>query len=308
MSGKDRGDAYTRITETIAAAIEAGAGKWRMPWHHSGNATSRPTNISSSSAYRGINVLCLWAEAQARGFAEGTWGTYRQWQAVGGQVRRGETALTGVFWKKFGGEDSDEAGDVGEAETNGPTGSRPKFMCRTFSLFNIAQVDGYETPEGPELTVGERLAHADAFCDAMQVDTRHGPYNAHYRPSEDRIYMPPLEAFDDAASYYGTRIHELAHSTMAPHRLARDLGGIITKEVRAREELLAELTAGFVLGDLGIANEPRPDHAAYLASWLKSLREDPKALFKAASEAQAVADWMHAQQPGQRQEAQPLAA
>lgn len=308
MSPKDRGDVYTRITETIAAAIEAGASRWKMPWHHNGNATSRPTNISSSHRYRGINVLCLWAEAEARGFSEGLWGTYRQWQAVGAQVRRGETASTGVFWKKLGGGDGEDPGESAGEDEDGRGGRRPRFMCRAFSLFNVGQVDGYVTPETVESPAAQRLAHADSFFNALAIDIRHGPYDAHYRPSEDRIYISPLERFNDAASYYATLIHEAAHASSAKHRLDRDISTIANEQARAREELLAELTAGFVMGDLGIANQPRPDHAAYLASWLKALRDDPKALFQAASQAQTIADWMHAQQPGGAQAAQKLAA
>lgn len=60
---------------------------------------------------------------------------------------------------------------------------------------------------------------------------------------------------------------------------------------------LVELTASFLLADLGIAHEPRPDHAAYIASWLQLLKDEPRAIFTAASKAQAAADWMHARQP-----------
>lgn len=109
--------------------------------------------------------------------------------------------------------------------------------------------------------------------------------------------MPAFEAFTDAAAYVGTLIHEGAHATGAPHRLDRNFGERFGPETLAVEEATAELTAGYILADLGIAHHPRPDRAAYVASWLKVLNDDPRAIFTAASKAQAAADWMHAQQP-----------
>jgi antirestriction protein ArdC len=74
---EQRPDVYARITGEIVAAIEAGAGKWKMPWHHDGSATSRPINLASKKPYRGINVLALWAVAERFGYTESLWGTWR---------------------------------------------------------------------------------------------------------------------------------------------------------------------------------------------------------------------------------------
>jgi len=97
-----RADVYSRITAEIIAAIEAGAGECRMPWHHDGASTARPTNVASGNRYRGINTLVLWAAAARAGYGQGLWGTYRAWHAVGAQVRRGERATTVVLWKLCG--------------------------------------------------------------------------------------------------------------------------------------------------------------------------------------------------------------
>ena len=115
-SASDRTDAYTRVTSEIITAIEAGAGTWRMPWHHDGTAITRPTNLASGKRYRGINVLALWVAANSAGYVEGLWGTYRQWQAVGAQVRKGERATAVVLWKEMkrkasNDEDGEEDGD-----------------------------------------------------------------------------------------------------------------------------------------------------------------------------------------------------
>lgn len=130
----ERANVYTRITAEIVAAIEAGAGRWRMPWHHDGTSTARPTNLASSRRYRGINTLALWIAAQASGYGEGLWGTYRQWQAAGSQVRRGERATTVVLWKEVRSAGDEE----GAAEDDG--GGRRRMFARAFSVFNRAQV------------------------------------------------------------------------------------------------------------------------------------------------------------------------
>jgi antirestriction protein ArdC len=109
--------------------------------------------------------------------------------------------------------------------------------------------------------------------------------------------MPPCESFHEAAEYYGTHLHEAAHATGAKHRLDRNFNQRFGRDALAIEEAIAELTASFVLADLSIAHHPRPDHAAYIASWLRVLKHDPRAIFTAASKAQAAADWMQAQQP-----------
>ncbi len=117
-----------------------------------------------------------------------------------------------------------------------------------------------------------------------------------YQPATDTVVLPPFAQFRDAASFYATWLHECGHATGAKHRLARDLTGRFGSAAYALEEIVVELLSGFVLADLGIAHQPRPDHAAYIASWLKVLKEDPRAIFVAASQAQHAADWMHVQQ------------
>lgn len=286
-----RADAYTRITTEIVAAIEAGAGSWKMPWHHDGRAPSRPLNVASNRHYRGINVLLLWAAASTAGFADGIWGTYRQWQAKGAQVRKGEHGSTVVLWKPLergGGNDDGEQDD----------GGRRGVYARCFTVFNCGQVDGYEPEPVPQLDEAARFAHADAFVANLGIDCEYGGDAAYYSPLADRVHMPHFRQFKDALAFYGTLLHEHGHASGAKHRLGRDLTGAFGSAKYAAEEICVEILSGFILADLGLAYHPRPDHAAYVASWLKSLRGDPRAIFTAASKAQAAADWMHAQQPG----------
>lgn len=132
-SSAERADVYTRITAEIVAAIEAGAGNLRMPWHHDGAAITRPENFSSRKRYSGVNVLLLWAAATLHGYANGQWGTYRQWHAAGAQVRKGEHGTTVILWKETASRDDDHDDQPGKA----------RVFARAFTLFNLAQVDGY---------------------------------------------------------------------------------------------------------------------------------------------------------------------
>ena len=289
MRSTDRTDIYTRTTNEIVAAIEAGAGEWRMPWHHDGSAVTWPINAVSRKPYRGSNILSLWIAAQACGYASGLWASYRQWQSLGAQVCKGEHATTIVFWKinDRRGEGDDDDGVHGRA----------RMFARGYSIFNEAQVDGYVAPTVAVLSEHERISNAEAFYANLGIETIHGGGEACYIPSRDRVHMPLFGHFEDATSYYGTLLHEGLHATGAPHRCNRDLEGRFGSDRYAMEEITVELGAAQLLADLGIAHQPRPDHAAYIASWLKVLKADPRAIFTVASKAQAGVDWMLAQQP-----------
>ena len=302
---ESRVDIYQRITDQIAAAIEAGANKWQMPWHPSPNGAAPvlPVNATTGKPYRGVNTIVLWAAAQAEGYPSAVWATYKQWTELGAQVRKGERASPVVFWKI---SDKDEQED---AEDGAEDGRRSRVFARGYSVFNAAQVDGYAAPALPVLPEAERIGHAEAFFAAIGVDVRHGGNRACYVPSLDQVRMPPFEAFRDPVAYYATLAHEATHWTGHASRCARDLRGRFGEEAYAAEEMIAELGAAFVCADLALAPEPRPDHAAYVASWLKVLRGDKRAIFTAAAKAQQAADWMHGRQaaadrPGRDEHAQ----
>lgn len=284
-----RAEVYTRITAEIIAAIEKGVGDWRAPWFHDGASAACPVNVASGRRYRGINTLALWVAAVSSGFGDGLWGTYRQWQEKGAQVRKGERSTTVVFWKTFDKAEADHQSDE--------DASSRRMLARAFSVFNVAQVDGYELPVQVLLPEEYRLRHAEAFIGNLGIATEFGGGEAYYRPSDDRVRMPSFASFRDPASFYGVWLHEMGHATGARHRLDRDLSGRFGSEAYAAEECCVEILSGLVLADLGIAHHPRPDHAAYIASWLAVLKQDPRAIFTAAAKAQQAADWMHAQQP-----------
>ena len=174
-----RADVYTRITAEIVAAIEEGAGNWCAPWFHNGTSAARPTNVASNKRYRGINTLALWVAAMANGYSDGLWGTYRQWQDAGAQVRKGERSTTVVLWKQIASSDS--------ANDDGDDSGRVRMFARAFSVFNIAQVDGYERPPTSILPEEERLAHAEAFIANLGIKTVFGGSEACYVPSSDTV-------------------------------------------------------------------------------------------------------------------------
>ncbi|MGH6866231.1 MAG: ArdC family protein [Methyloceanibacter sp.] len=291
-----RADIYTRITNEIVAAIEAGAGTWTMPWHHDGSSIARPVNIASGKVYRGVNTVALWIAAQFKEYGSGIWGTYRQWAKRGAQVRKGEKATTIVFWKQIRGKEEVIGNEADASDEDG--GERPRFFARGYAVFNRAQVDGFEDADAPPLPETERIAHAEAFFGRLDIPVTYGVSGAWYRISEDRIYMPEFEQFTDAVGFYSTLAHECAHATGAAHRLDRDFSKRFTNQAVAAEELVAELTAAMIMADLGLGARPRADHAAYIASWLQVLKSDNRAIFTAASKAQGAADWMLRQPQG----------
>ena len=216
----DRADVYARVTAEIIAAIEVGAGEWRMPWHHDGASTSRPTNVASGKRYRGINTVALWVAAVRAGYDQGLWGTYRQWLAAGAQVRKGEKATTVVLWKEVAlADDEDE-------ESDNESQGRRRMFARAFSVFNIAQVHGYEPEPAAILPETERFAHAETFIANLGIKTIFGGSEAYYQPSTDTIFMPPFAQFRDGAAFYGVWLHENGHYAafrIMPRRMANAL-------------------------------------------------------------------------------------
>ena len=175
-------DVYARVTAQIINAIEQGVGNWRMPWHTSGRFAFSPINVASKKPYRGINTVCLWAAAQAKGYERGEWATYQQWQEKGGQVRKGEKATTVVFWK-FAHESAESQDDGAETIA----GQSRLLFTRGYSVFNAAQVDGYTPKAVTDTTMPERIVHAEAFFQAIRADVRNGGNQAFYAPASDHI-------------------------------------------------------------------------------------------------------------------------
>jgi antirestriction protein ArdC len=185
-----RQDVYEAITDRVIAAIENGAGEWQMPWHQSG--VSRPLNAHKKKLYRGVNVVALWAAADAYGYGTGFWATFKQWRELGAHIRKGERASVIVFWKELEREVEDEK--TGERER------RKTLFARASWVFNADQVGGWIPPAPPGRNLIEKLDHAEAFTAATGAQIRHGGDRAYYRRSDDHVQMPEGERFTGSAS------------------------------------------------------------------------------------------------------------
>jgi antirestriction protein ArdC len=228
--------------------------------------------------------------ARGRGYASNLWASYRQWRELGAQVRRGERGSLVVFYKRT---------ETAPTEPDDPDRSRRlRVFAKASWVFNLAQVDGYQPPAVPPLTPLEGCHEVEAFVEALCPMIQHGFARACYRRDTDTIEMPERHWFLEEADrpplegYYAVLLHELTHWSGAHHRLNRQFGQRFGDEAYAMEELVAELGAAFLCAAVGLSTEPRPDHAAYVASWLKVLGRDPRALFFVAGKAQEAAEFM----------------
>jgi antirestriction protein ArdC len=276
---------YDHVTETIIAQIEAGTVPWRKPWTGSKAGFGMPLRITGE-AYRGINVLMLWMAAQDGEYASSTWMTYKQAKDLGGQVRKGEKSTTVIKYGTI--EDRSSEGEGADAQT--------RSYARAYSVFNCDQIDGlagelYTKLEQPR-DIGTQTDPAlDAWFARLEIplDTTNEPA-AYYTPSSDHIHMPPIGTFKSTAGYYSTLFHESAHATKHADRLDRKHPGI-RGEQYSREELVADITAAMVSARHGLTHD-YAQTAAYLEHWVEILGSDNRAIIRAASMAQAAADWM----------------
>lgn len=293
MTASDQ-DIYVRVTNAIVAELEKGARPWHRPWSNAAGEGGfvRPLR-ANGEPYKGINVLMLWESAARQGFASSRWFTFNQAKQLGANVRKSEKGSLVVYADRI---DKTETTDTGEEA------ERSIYFMKGYTVFNAEQVEGLpakflEAPAIP-LDAEQRISRADSFVANTAATIQHGGDRAFYAPTPDLIQLPPFQAFETAQGYYATLAHELTHWTKHPARLNRDLGGRrFGDDGYAREELIAEIGAAFLCCDLGINDEPRADHASYLASWLRVLKADKRAIFQAAAQAQKAADYLHGLQP-----------
>ena len=288
-------DVYSRITDKIIAHLEQGVRPWLKPWNaeHAAGRITRPLR-HNGTPYKGINIVMLWSASVAKGYACPLWLTFKQALELGGNVKKGESGETVVYADRITRTEANDKGEEIEREIP---------FLKGYTVFNAEQCDGlpaayYAKATPPAETTMQRTPAADRFFAATGADIRHGGTRAYYAPGPDYIQMPPFKTFSDAESHAATLAHELTHWTQHDKRLARDMGrSKWGDEGYAREELVAELGSAFLCADLGITPEVREDHAAYIASWLKQLKDDRRFIFSAASHAQRAVDYLHSLQP-----------
>ncbi|BAM86846.1 ardC antirestriction protein [Bradyrhizobium oligotrophicum S58] len=288
-AGDGRASLYEEITSRIIGELEAGRVPWVQPW---GTQAAKaqlalPWNAATRRPYSGINVLILWDAVIERSFAGQAWLTFRQALSLGGHVRKGERGTTVVYADRF--VPSDEWQRA--RETDDEAQAIP-FLKR-FTVFNTDQCDGLPEDVATPAPAPARDAVepvVDALIAASGVDFRVGGDRAFYAPVEDFVQVPPPAAFFEPINWHRTALHELAHASGHPSRLNRDLSGRFGSRKYAFEELIAEVASAFSCAALRIA--PTVRHADYIGLWLDVLREDSRAIVRAASQASRVADYL----------------
>ena len=287
-AGPGRASLYDEITTKIISELEAGRLPWVQPW---GTAAAKaplamPRNAATGRQYSGINVLILWGAVISHGYSGQSWLTFCQALALGGNVRKGEHGTTGVYADRFVPDDEKK-----RARETGEEAAAIPFLKR-FTVFNSAQCENL--PEDVAIIAppppGLIEPQVEALIKASGIDFRIGGDRAFYAPAQDYVQVPPPQAFFEPINWHRTALHECSHASGAPHRLNRDLSGSFGSKKYAFEELVAEISAAFCCAALGIV--PTVRHADYIGSWVEVLREDNRAIVRAASQASKSADFL----------------
>ena len=285
-------DYVDQVAASIIEQLRAGTAPWLKPWRP--GERFLPYNPTTGNAYRGMNSVWLMSRAESHGYSDVRWMTYRQAQAAGAQVRKGEKGTAIQFWKWQGLEPVRDAdGKQMLDENDQPVRRLVRYeRPRVWSaiVFNAEQVEGLAAaPEWSPPAEWDRHERAETILAGSAATIRHmrGDH-AWYRLDQDTITLPERGQFSSADRFYATALHELGHWTGHPSRLNReDLGHPFGSEAYAREELRAEI-ASLMLGEqLGIGHEPG-QHVAYVASWIRVLENDPRAIFRAAMDADRI--------------------
>jgi antirestriction protein ArdC len=291
---------YETVTETIVNAVKAGTLPWQKPW--TGGAGLALPLRGCGTPYRGINVILLWCAAEAAGYASPRWMTYRQAQALGGQVRKGERSTTIIKYGTFevGEEGAGKCAPISQPQ-NGATGSNTepetRMYARAYRVFNVVQIDGldphyYVPAEAPRDLGTKRDADLDAWFARLGIEIREtAEPRAYYRPATDEIHMPDIATFKSTAAFYSVLGHEGAHAIANHRRLDLEFAAQEKAGAYALEEVYAQLTSAMICTHLGIAPQTEMD-AAYIKHWLDVCGSGPRAIFGLASKAQAATDWM----------------
>ena len=294
-------DFRQEVTDNIVRMLERGVAPWQKPWEPGASSLGMPINPTSERAYRGGNAIHLMAISLQRGYDDPRWMTYKQASENGWQVRRGEKGTQIEYWEAKEASDktrpspSDGRSDASMADTNNAGAAKSQFIHRVYTVFNAQQIDGIPLRTPKQHTPFEAVQAGEQILSNCGANIAHDQADrAFYSRSQDAIHLPPKDAFKEAAGYYGTALHELAHWTGHPSRLDRST---LTESYRfgdvnyAKEELRAELASVFLSAQRGIPHDPE-QHAAYVNSWIGALRRDKSEIFRAAHDASKATDFI----------------
>jgi antirestriction protein ArdC len=273
---------YSEVSNKIIAAMEKGNIPWLKPWAAHGSKACNilmPHNALTGKQYNGINLMLLWSENGD--YPTQQYVTYKQAQELGGNVRRGESGCMIVYWNFYD-------------KKNEKTGEMEQIpFLKSFTVFNVAQCENLNSDKFAAIQTGEQvnLSGALALAHANGAKVLHGGNTAAFAPSKDVIMMPNVDQFKNENAYNAVLAHELTHWTGHKSRLDRDMSGRFGNAAYAFEELIAEMGAAFVCANLGYELNTL-QHASYLQSWIKVLKEDNKAIFTACTKAKLACEFL----------------
>jgi antirestriction protein ArdC len=276
-----RRDIHAEVTARILAAIEAGTRPWQCDWLRTG-----PAQRVTGEAYRGVNTLLLALAARDGGYTNPTWMTFKQAQALGGCVRKGERSTPIVFFTTLERQKTDTATGQ-DVDVTVP-------CIRSYNVFNVDQIDGlpadrFATADLSALPAKQRDEAAEAALRSSGATIlEDGGAQAFYSRRDDAVHLPSFDRFQSVAGYLATLAHELVHWTGGKPRLDRTFGAKFGDAAYAFEELVAEIGAAFVCARLNVAGDHIDSHASYVGQWVQAMRADKRAIFRAASLAQAA--------------------
>lgn len=274
---------YEMVTERIINQLENGVIPWEKPWT---GIKSGAYNRISKKSYSLLNQMIL--------NHDGEYATFKQWQNLGGHVRKGEKSEIVVFWK---------IQPIEEEKEDGTKEVKQIPLLRYFNVFHISQVDGVEPLAEDELhdiepiETAENILHGYWTRESITVEHIKGD-DAYYSPTRDLIRLPLFEQFTDANEYYSTAFHESVHSTMKESRCNRAeerKGKLVAfgSNDYSKEELVAEIGSASLMNIIGIETAKSfRNSSAYIQNWLSVLKNDVKFIVSASSKAEKAVDYI----------------
>jgi antirestriction protein ArdC len=275
------------ITDRIISELEKGATPWVKPWKRLRGTPGHgmPFNPVSGTLYRGVNHF--WLSMAQGSYQTPYWLTFKQAQSLGASVKAGAKGTPVVYWSINKKESKDSTGE---------TVTSAYAFIKHYYVFNAAQIDDLVIPAIPEPPKPDFDADSNvmALVDRLGLaeGLHHAGDSAFYSPTKDLINMPPMAAFNSANGYHSTLLHESVHATGHKSRLDRDFSKRFGDESYAFEELVAELGSAMLCAHCGIDGEMQENHVAYIANWLKVLKNDKKAILTASAKAQQALDFL----------------